>query len=122
LPGDAYGAPLGLAHFYLYWGVPDKAIDWTEKAIEQRQPSVLFFVNVHVQQLRSSPRWPGKTTKSAAQNVASYPDIQGQTKHARQHRCCGFRTVETAEFQLAVVRWQGSAKLQQRTKTSLCVF
>jgi len=59
LPGEAYAAPLGLAHFYLYSGELDKAIDWSEKAIEQRQPAVLFFLNVHVQQLRSSPRWPG---------------------------------------------------------------
>jgi len=58
LPGEAYAAPLGLAHFYLYCGELDKAIDWSEKAIGQRQPAVLFFLNVHVQQLQSSPRWP----------------------------------------------------------------
>ena len=58
LPGEAYAAPLGLAHFYLYCGELDKAIDWSEKAIEQRQPAVLFFLNVGVPQLRSSPRWP----------------------------------------------------------------
>ena len=58
LPGDAYAAPHGLTHFYLYCGELDKAIDWTEKAIEQRQPAVLFFLNTHIEQLRSSPRWP----------------------------------------------------------------
>ncbi|PYS52653.1 MAG: hypothetical protein DMG13_15485 [Acidobacteria bacterium] len=58
LPGETYAAPLGLAHYYLYCGEVDKAIDWSEKAIGQRQPAVLFFLNVHVQQLRSSLRWP----------------------------------------------------------------
>ena len=59
LPGDAYGAPLGLAHYHLYCGELDKAIDWTQKSIEQRHPAVLFFLNVHMQTFRSSPRWPG---------------------------------------------------------------
>jgi len=58
LPGDAYAAPHGLTHFYLYCGELDKAIDWTEKAIEQRQPAVVFFPNTPIEQLRSSPRWP----------------------------------------------------------------
>jgi serine/threonine-protein kinase len=57
LPGDTYGAPLGLAHFYLYCEDVDQAIYWAEKAIEQRQPAVLFFLNTHAQLLRSSPRW-----------------------------------------------------------------
>ncbi len=58
LPGEAYAAPLGLAHYYLYCGELDKAMDWSEKAIEQRHPAVLFFLNVHIPVLRSSPRWP----------------------------------------------------------------
>jgi len=58
LPGEAYGAPLGLAHYYLYCGEPEQAIHWSEKAIQQRQPAVLFFLNVHLQFFRSNPRWP----------------------------------------------------------------
>ncbi len=57
LPGEAYAAPLGLAHYYLYCGELDRAIHWSEKAIEQRHPAVLFFLNVHLQFLRPSPRW-----------------------------------------------------------------
>ncbi len=57
LPGDAYAAPLGLAHYYLYGGELDKAIDWSEKAIEQRHPAVLFFLGLHTPVLRSNPRW-----------------------------------------------------------------
>jgi len=59
LPGEAYAAPLGLAHYYLYCGELDRAIHWSEKAIEQRHPAVLFFLNVHMQSVRPSPRWPG---------------------------------------------------------------
>jgi hypothetical protein len=55
LPGDAYGAPLGLAHYYLYCGELEKAIHWSEKAITQRLPAMLFFLNVHAQFVRSSP-------------------------------------------------------------------
>jgi hypothetical protein len=57
LPGDAYGAPLALAHYYLYCGELDNAIRWSEKAVEQRQPAILFFVNVHLERLRACPRW-----------------------------------------------------------------
>ena len=56
LQSDAYAAPLGLAHYYYHCGEIDTAIQWTERAIEQRHPAVLFFLNVHVQLLRSSPR------------------------------------------------------------------
>src|SRR3974377_45178 len=42
-PGDAYGAPIGLASYYLYLGEIDKAADWLAKAIAQRHPLVLAF-------------------------------------------------------------------------------
>jgi serine/threonine protein kinase/Tfp pilus assembly protein PilF len=52
--GTAYGAPNGFVSYYYMCGELDSAADWAEKAIAQRQPSImlmpLFF--------RSSPRWP----------------------------------------------------------------
>ena len=55
LQGEAYGAPLGLAHFYLYCGELDKAMDWSEKAIQQRQPG--------------GPKRPGIVTQHGAQDL-----------------------------------------------------
>jgi len=36
----------------------DQAVYWTEKAIEQRHPAVMFYLNAHAQALRGHPRWP----------------------------------------------------------------
>jgi serine/threonine protein kinase/Tfp pilus assembly protein PilF len=51
--GKAYGAPNGFVSFHYMCGELDSAADWAQKAIDQRQPSVmlmpLFF--------RGSPRW-----------------------------------------------------------------
>lgn len=58
LPGVAYGAPLGLALFHLVSDHVDDAALWTRKAIEQRQPTVLFFLTVHAKTLRKSVHWP----------------------------------------------------------------
>jgi serine/threonine-protein kinase len=58
LPGDASGAPLGLAVFHLLTDRIDDAALWTEKAIEQRQPAVLLFLTVHARKLRQSTHWP----------------------------------------------------------------
>jgi len=57
-PGDAYGAPLALATFYLACADIDQVAHWTERAIEQRHPAITFFLNTHAQVLRSHPRWP----------------------------------------------------------------
>jgi len=57
-PKGEYGDPIGPAIFHLLCGEMDATADWTEKAIEQRQPAVLFFVNAHATALRSSARWP----------------------------------------------------------------
>lgn len=58
-PGDRYGAPLGLALFYCVCGDVDKAADSVEKAIEQRNPNLVIFLNLAVARpIRSSPRWP----------------------------------------------------------------
>jgi hypothetical protein len=57
LPGDAFGAPLGLALFSLLTDRIDEAVLWTEKAIAQRQPAVLFFLTVHADTFRQSSHW-----------------------------------------------------------------
>jgi tetratricopeptide (TPR) repeat protein len=57
-PDDAYIDPIGPAIYHLLCGDLDATADWTEKAIEQRQPAIFFFLNVTATALRSSPRWP----------------------------------------------------------------
>jgi Tfp pilus assembly protein PilF len=60
LPGEAYGAPLGLYFYHIVNGHIDEAAHWMEKAIEQRQPSVIQYLQCPLAQpLRESPRWPG---------------------------------------------------------------
>ena len=58
LPKDGYSDPIGPAIFHLLCGEMDATADWIEKAIEQRQSAVLFFLSAHATALRSSPRWP----------------------------------------------------------------
>jgi tetratricopeptide (TPR) repeat protein len=58
LPDDRYIDPIGPAIFHLLSGDLDRTADWTQKAIEQRQIAVLFFLNGHATALRSTPRWP----------------------------------------------------------------
>jgi hypothetical protein len=57
-PGDHYGDPIGPAMFHLLNGEMDDVADWTQKAIEQRQVAVLFFLNAHATALRSTRHWP----------------------------------------------------------------
>lgn len=52
--GEAYGAPLGLAFYYLLCGETNKAADWLEKAIEQRHPNAMAIA---LRQFRSTSRW-----------------------------------------------------------------
>jgi tetratricopeptide (TPR) repeat protein len=56
MPDETYGAPLGLAAFFLLCGDIDRAADWLEKAIEQRQPNALITASML---FRSTSRWPG---------------------------------------------------------------
>ena len=61
--GEAYGAAHGLATFHLLCSDIDSAVDWVEKTIEQRDPSVLIWLRQpYAQPLRSSRHWP-KLTK-----------------------------------------------------------
>jgi eukaryotic-like serine/threonine-protein kinase len=55
---DSYGDPIGPAIYYLVLGDLDGTADWAEKAIEERQPAVFFFLHAHAAVLKSTPRWP----------------------------------------------------------------
>jgi len=57
-PDQGYVDPIGRAIFHLLCGEIDRTADWAEKAIEERQTAVLFFLNAHAQVLRSTARWP----------------------------------------------------------------
>jgi eukaryotic-like serine/threonine-protein kinase len=57
-PGDQYEDPIGPAMFHLLNGEMDDVADWTQKAIQQRQVAVLFFLHAHATALRSTRRWP----------------------------------------------------------------
>jgi hypothetical protein len=53
-----YVDPIGLAMYYLLRGELDSCADWVERAIEQRQAAIGFFLNSHATALRSTSRWP----------------------------------------------------------------
>jgi serine/threonine-protein kinase len=57
-PEEQYRDPVGPAMFHLLVGELDETANWIEKAIEQRQVAILFFLNSHATALRSTPRWP----------------------------------------------------------------
>jgi eukaryotic-like serine/threonine-protein kinase len=58
-PPETYGVPLAWAHFYLFRGETEKAIDWWEKIIDQRDPTALLWPRyMFGASLRTSPRWP----------------------------------------------------------------
>jgi serine/threonine-protein kinase len=60
LPGTTFGAPFGLALYYLATGDLDRCTAWLEKAIDQRDLWVSFLLNVGNIGGRivwSSPRW-----------------------------------------------------------------
>jgi tetratricopeptide (TPR) repeat protein len=55
MPCETYGAPIGLFYFCFVCGDIDRAADWLEKAIQQRQPNAALFASIY---FRSSSRWP----------------------------------------------------------------
>ena len=60
-PGTSFGAPFGLALYYLAIDDRDQCADWREKAIDQRDLWVSFLLNVGNiggRAMWSSPRWP----------------------------------------------------------------
>ena len=54
----AYVDPIGPAVFHLLTEDLDRAADWAEQAIKERQFAVLYFLQSHGQKLRASARWP----------------------------------------------------------------
>lgn len=57
--GEIYGASAVLALFHACCGEIDLAADWFEKAIEERFPSVVYWLQSAMgEPLRASPRWP----------------------------------------------------------------
>jgi len=54
----AYVDPIGGAMFGLLCGELGEAASWSEMAIRQRQPAILFFLNVTARPLHVSPHWP----------------------------------------------------------------
>jgi TolB-like protein/Tfp pilus assembly protein PilF len=51
--------PLGMVAYHLHCSEIDDAIDWYERAIEQRHPHAAQFASAgFIKPLRSSPRWP----------------------------------------------------------------
>jgi hypothetical protein len=48
-----------MAMYHLVCSEMDAAIDWYERAIEQRQPTAAIFASAgFLKPLRASPRWP----------------------------------------------------------------
>jgi eukaryotic-like serine/threonine-protein kinase len=57
-PDQGYVDPIGPAVFHLLTGNIDGVADAVERAINERQFAVFFFLASHGQMLRSSARWP----------------------------------------------------------------
>ena len=63
-PGDAFGAPRGLAVYHWVLREFDAEADWIEKAIDQRDTyGVLYLRLWYGRELRSTPRWAGLMRK-----------------------------------------------------------
>ena len=57
--GEVLGDARAHALFHLIWGEIDQGADWVEKAIEQRDSSMRFYLGfVICKGLRTSHRWP----------------------------------------------------------------
>ena len=58
-PAETYGVPVALALHHLFKGETEKAAEWWEKVIDQRDPHAPLEPRLPVgDALRSSPRWP----------------------------------------------------------------
>jgi hypothetical protein len=57
--GDTQGDARARALFHLLCGEIDEGADWAEKAIEERDPSMMYYLRFVVSKgLRTSHRWP----------------------------------------------------------------
>jgi tetratricopeptide (TPR) repeat protein len=58
-PPETYGVPRAWAFFHLFRGETEKAVDWWEKVMDQRDPIAVIWPRLMViEALRTSPRWP----------------------------------------------------------------
>ncbi|HEY6344736.1 MAG TPA: tetratricopeptide repeat protein [Bryobacteraceae bacterium] len=58
-PPETYGVPLAWALFHLFRGETEKAVDWWEKAIDQRDSNAVIWPRFNAgEALRKSLRWP----------------------------------------------------------------
>lgn len=57
--GTAPGSPIGFMHYHLIGSEIEQAVGWAEKAVEQREPAIIYFL-LHplAKPLRQSARWP----------------------------------------------------------------
>ena len=55
MPGEAYGAPMGLFFFHFLCEEMDRAAECWEKIIDQRHPLAAIYASMF---LRSTSRWP----------------------------------------------------------------
>jgi TolB-like protein/Tfp pilus assembly protein PilF len=63
-PGDAFGAPRGLAFYHWALGEFDAEADWLEKAIDQHDPYGALYPRIwYGRELRATPRWAGLMRK-----------------------------------------------------------
>ena len=63
-PPERYGVSMAWALFHLYQGETDKAADWFDKSIDQRDPAAVLWVRTNLTgAIRSSHRWPGLAKK-----------------------------------------------------------
>jgi eukaryotic-like serine/threonine-protein kinase len=63
-PGDAYGAPRGLAFYHWVMREFEAEADWLEKAIDQRDYFAVYFLRGWLgRELRSTSRWAGLMRK-----------------------------------------------------------
>lgn len=62
-PPERYGVSMAWALFYLHQGQTDKAAEWLDKSIDQRDPGAVLWVRTLTGAIRSSPGWPGLAKK-----------------------------------------------------------
>jgi eukaryotic-like serine/threonine-protein kinase len=63
-PGDAFGAPRGLAIYHWVLREFDATADWIEKGIDQHDPASVLYPRIwYGRELRSTPRWAGLMRK-----------------------------------------------------------
>jgi serine/threonine-protein kinase len=74
-PADAHGVPLGLAMFYLIRQEHERAADWFEKAIEQRETWIPLFV-LRIGLLDRNPRRDALARMLKLPNWAELPAVE----------------------------------------------